>query len=332
MQEDKIKMKRNTTLVSKSNKGQKSGLWSRIKKNKFPYLLITPALIAMLLVHFIPIVSGLMMSFLKLNQFTLKEFLKAPFIGFENYRKVLFDADSVMRSGFIDALRNTAIFGLICSVLVICISLLLAVLLNRKFKFQGIARTLLMTPWIVPSFVVGMLWGFMWQQDGIINRILVDVLHITSEKQFWLTGPAVMVAIIVPTIWRQVPFVMLMLLAGLQQIPDDYYEAARIDGANAWRSFRHITLPLLRSVLSIQILYGIINYVYSYNIVSMMFGHGAGFPGKYGDLLMTNINRNSFQIWQFGPGAAATVVVMICVLGLVALWYRVFKTDLVVAE
>lgn len=325
-------MKRNTNLKNEANKGHEFTLWNKIKKNKFPYLLITPALIAMLLVHFIPIVSGIMMSFLKLNQFTLKQFLNAPFIGFENYQQVLFDSTSVMRSGFFDALRNTAIFGLICSILVICISLLLAVLLNRKFKFQGIARTLLMTPWIVPSFVVGMLWGFMWQQDGIINRILVDVLHITNEKQFWLTGPAVMVAIIIPTIWRQVPFVMLMLLAGLQQIPDDYYEAARIDGANAWRSFRHITLPLLRSVISIQILYGIINYVYSYNIVSMMFGHGAGFPGKYGDLLMTNINRNSFQIWQFGPGAAATVVVMICVLGLVALWYKVFKTDLVVTE
>lgn len=325
-------MKRNKKRDKKEDKRQGLGLFARIKKNKFPYLLITPALIAMLIIHFIPIVSGLAMSFLKLNQFTLKQFLKAPFVGLENYMTVLFDPNSVMRSGFLDALRNTAVLGSVCSVMVISISLLLAVLLNRKFKFQGIARTLLMTPWVVPSFVVGMLWGFMWQQDGIINRILVDILHITSEKPFWLTGPAVMVAIIIPTIWRQVPFVMLMLLAGLQQIPDDYYEAARIDGANAWLSFRHITLPLLRSVLSIQILYGIINYVYSYNIVSMMFGHGAGFPGKYGDLLMTNINRNSFQIWQFGPGAAATVVVMICVLGLVAIWYKVFKTDLVVTE
>lgn len=325
-------MKQNKGKEENKDKKYRSGLWTRIKKNKFPYLLITPALIAMLVIHFIPIVSGLAMSFLKLNQFTLKQFLKAPFVGLENYKTVLFDPTSVMRSGFLDALRNTAILGSVCSVMVISISLLLAVLLNRKFKFQGIARTLLMTPWVVPSFVVGMLWGFMWQQDGIINRILVDILHLAKEKPFWLTGPAVMVAIIIPTIWRQVPFVMLMLLAGLQQIPDDYYEAARIDGANAWLSFRHITLPLLRSVLSIQILYGIINYVYSYNIVSMMFGHGAGFPGKYGDLLMTNINRNSFQIWQFGPGAAATVVVMICVLGLVAIWYKVFKTDLVVTE
>ncbi|WP_033164983.1 sugar ABC transporter permease [Clostridium sp. KNHs205] len=316
----------------RSPKKKRTGMLERIRQNKLAYCLIAPAIIAMIVIHFIPIVSGIIMSFLKLNQFTLKKFLKAPFIGLDNYEAVLFDANSTIRSGFFDALRNTAIFGLICSILVISIAMLLAVLLNRKFRFRGIARTLLMTPWVVPSFVVGMLWGFMWQQDGIINRILVDILHLFPNKPFWLTGPAVMVAIIIPTIWRQVPFVMLMLLAGLQQIPEEYYEAAKIDGANAWRSFCNVTLPLLRSVLSIQILNGIISYVYSFNIVSMMFGHGAGFPGKYGDLLMTNINRNSFQIWQFGTGAAATVVVMVCVMGLVAIWYRVFQNDLVVDE
>lgn len=318
--------------ASNNNKLPKKGLIYQIKRNKLAYGLITPALIAMIIIHVIPIVSGIMMSFLNLNQFTLKKFLKAPFIGLGNYKTVLLDPNSTLRSGFFDAFRNTAIFAIICSILVISIGLLLAVLLNRKFRFQGLARTLLMTPWVVPSFVVGLLWGFMWQQDGVINKIIVDILHIFPEGTYWLTGPKVLVAIMIPTIWRTVPFVMLMLLAGLQQIPDDYYEAAEIDGANTWQKFRHITLPLLRSVLSVQILNGIINYVYSFNIVAMMFGHGAGFPGKYGDLLMTNINRNSFQIWQFGPGAAATVIVMICVLSLVGVWYKVFQNDLVVND
>ena len=318
--------------VSHSNNVPKKGLIYQIKKNKLAYALIAPALVAMLIIHVIPIVSGICMSFLKLNQFTLNQFLRAPFIGLDNYKAVLLDPNSTMRSGFFDAFRNTAIFAVSCSILVISIGLLLAILLNRKFKFQGLARTLLMTPWIVPSFVVGLLWGFMWQQDGIINRIIVDVLHIMPEKTYWLTGPKVLIAIMIPTIWRTVPFVMLMLLAGLQQIPEDFYEAAEIDGANTWQQFRNITLPLLRSVLSIQILNGIINYIYSFNIVAMMFGHGAGFPGKYGDLLMTNINRNSFQIWQFGPGAAATVIVMICVLSLVGVWYKIFQNDLVVND
>lgn len=312
---------------------RENSIIKNIRKNKFAYALIGPAVIAMVIVQLIPMIQGLYFSILKLNQFTLKQFLNAPFAGFDNFNKVLFDTSSNMRSGFLEALRNTGIYGFICSVLVIVLGLASAMVVNREFKFRGIARTLLLTPWVVPSYVVGMLWGFMWQQDtGIINRILVDWLHILPTKPFWLTGPNVLPAIIIPTIWRNVPLVMIMLLAGLQSISDDFYEAAEIDGANAAQKFRNITLPLLKPVIGIQMLFGMINYIYSYNIVSMMFGHGAGYPGKWGDLLMTNIQRNSFQTWNFGTGAAATIVVMICVLTLVWIWYRVFRDSLVVDE
>ncbi|WP_160691254.1 sugar ABC transporter permease [Clostridium sp. C2-6-12] len=311
----------------------KYSLIDTIRKNKFAYALILPAVIAMIIVQLIPMAEGLFFSVLKLNQFTLKEFLGAPFAGFDNFNKVLFDPTSNMRSGFLEALRNTGIYGVICSVLVIAIGLAAAMVVNREFKFRGIARTLLLTPWVVPSYVVGMLWGFMLQQDtGIINRILVDWFHILPTKPFWLTGSNVLAAIIIPTIWRNVPLVMIMLLAGLQNISDDYYEAAEIDGASGIQKFFNITLPLLKPVIGIQMLFGMINYIYSYNIVSMMFGHGSGYPGKWGDLLMTNIQRNSFQTWNFGTGAAATIVVMICMLILVGIWYRVFKDSLVVDE
>ncbi|NRT35607.1 carbohydrate ABC transporter permease [Clostridium beijerinckii] len=311
----------------------KFSLIENIRKNKFAYALILPAVIAMVIVQLIPMAEGLFFSVLKLNQFTLKEFLGAPFAGFDNFNKVLFDPTSNMRSGFLEALRNTGIYGIICSVLVIAIGLAAAMVVNREFKFRGIARTLLLTPWVVPSYVVGMLWGFMLQQDtGIINRILVDWLHILPSKPFWLTGGNVLAAIIIPTIWRNVPLVMIMLLAGLQNISDDYYEAAEIDGASEFQKFFNITLPLLKPVIGIQMLFGMINYIYSYNIVSMMFGHGSGYPGKWGDLLMTNIQRNSFQTWNFGTGAAATIVVMICMLIIVGIWYRVFRDSLVVDE
>lgn len=311
----------------------KYSIIDNIRKNKFAYALILPAVIAMIIVQLIPMAEGLFFSVLKLNQFTLKQFLGAPFAGFDNFNKVLFDPSSNMRSGFLEALRNTGIYGMICSVLVIAIGLASAMVVNREFKFRGIARNLLLTPWVVPSYVVGMLWGFMLQQDtGIINRILVDWLHILPSKPFWLTGSNVLAAIIIPTIWRNVPLVMIMLLAGLQNISDDYYEAAEIDGASEFQKFFNITLPLLKPVIGIQMLFGMINYIYSYNIVSMMFGHGSGYPGKWGDLLMTNIQRNSFQTWNFGTGAAATIVVMICMLILVGIWYRVFRDSLVVDE
>src|SRR5690606_13833777 len=191
------------------------------------------------------------------------------------------------------------------------------------------ARTLMLFPWIVPTYVVGLLWGFLWQQEvGLINIILVDWLHITDQKPTRLIGPNTMWAIIIPTIWRQWPFSMLMLLAGLQGIPKDVYEAAEIDGANAWHSFRRITWPLLKPVWAILILHGLIFNVYSFNIVIMMFGNGAGFPGKYGDLLMTALFRNSFQMWDFGTGAAMSSLLMLAMMTLVFLWYRIFKDQL----
>jgi multiple sugar transport system permease protein len=120
---------------------------------------------------------------------------------------------------------------------------------------------------------------------------------------------------------------MLMLLAGLQTIPDELNEAAVIDGASEWQRFWYITLPLLKPVWSILILVGLISNVYSFNIVIMMFGHGAGFPGEWGDLVMTNIFRNSFQLWQYSKGAAASIILMIVMIGVVALWYKVFGKE-----
>jgi multiple sugar transport system permease protein len=157
---------------------------------------------------------------------------------------------------------------------------------------------------------------------------LVDWLHILSEKPVWLIGPNTIWAIIIPTIWRQWPFAMLMLLAGLQNISKDVYEAAHIDGASPWQSFRHITWPLLKPVWAILILHGLIFNVYSFNIVIMMFGNGAGFPGKNGDLLMTNIFRNSFQMWDFGSGAAMSSLLMLGMVTVVFVWYRIFKDSL----
>jgi len=123
-------------------------------------------------------------------------------------------------------------------------------LVNREFKGRGIVRTALLMPWVVPSYVVGMTWGFLWRQDsGLINIILCDILHILPEKPYWLVGPNQIWAIIIPTIWRGLPLSMILMLAGLQSISPDYYEAADIDGANGWQKFWHITLPLLNLFL-----------------------------------------------------------------------------------
>jgi multiple sugar transport system permease protein len=290
------------------------------------YLFVLPTIIVMMLLHLVPILQGFYMSMLKLNQFTLHRFLGAPFIWFENYYNVLLNPNSPIRIGLFDAARNTLIYTIVVTMGTLVLGMMVALMVNREFRGKGFIRTLFLFPWVVPTYVTGLLWGFMWQKsNGIINVLLVDVFHILPSKPFWLIGFNTIWAIIIPTIWRYWPFSMLLLLAGLQNIPEELYEAADIDGASPWKKFWTITLPLLRPVWSILMLFGLIYNVYSFNIVIMMFGFGAGFPGEWGDLLMTNIFRNSFMQWNFGVASASSVMLMITMIIVVNIWFYFYR-------
>jgi len=292
------------------------------------YLMVAPALLGMLLVHYWPMLQGLYMAFLDLKLETLRLWLKAPFVGFANYRELLFDPHSTFRVGFWAAFRTTVLYALVVNFLTLGLGLLLAHVLNRPLFLRSLWRSLLLLPWVIPSYVVGLLWGFMWLKNGVINTFLVDVLHLLPEKPHWLIGPLTFFAIVIPTVWRGWPFVMLNYLAALQTIPQELYEAAKVDGATPWQRFRHITWPLLRPVTAVLVLYGFIGTFYGFNIVYMMFGHGAGYPGEWGDLIMTNLFRNTFGLWRFGLGAAASTLFLLAALLFVLLWYRVFREDL----
>ncbi len=299
------------------------------RRHRAAYTFLAPAALGILLLQAFPLLQGIYLSFLRSRKDLLLKYLSAPFIGLENYREILFNPNSPLRSGLGDAIRNTVVYTITVTAGTFAVGLAAALLVNRNFAGRGLARTLMLFPWIVPTYVVGLLWGFLWQQDsGLINLILVNGLHLFHTKPVWLIGPNTIWAIVIPTIWRQWPFSMLMILAGLQGISKDVYEAAQIDGANPWQSFFRITWPLLTPVWAILILNGLIFNVYSFNIVIMMFGNGAGFPGKYGDLLMTNVFRNSFQMWDFGGGAAMASLMMLAMFGLILIWYRVFRKHL----
>jgi len=187
----------------------------------------------------------------------------------------------------------------------------------------------MLAPWIVPSFVVAVLWQYMWQSDvGIINKILVDYTGILGERPVWLIGENSLWAIIIPSIWRGLPFAMLIFLAGLQAMPGELHEAAAIDGAGPFKRFRYITLPLLRPLIAVQLLFGVIYSTYQFAIPYVMFGNN---PGPDADLMMTLIVRQSFSNNLFGYGSAVSVLLMLAMLVWVAIWYRAFKRDLEVA-
>jgi multiple sugar transport system permease protein len=292
---------------------------------RFAWALIAPAAVFMLVVHVIPSLAGVFTSTLNLNTFTLRDLFGAPSAGLGNYDTLLFDDGSALRDGMFDALRNTAIYTFVVVSVTIAGGLGFALLLNRTFRGNRVARTLMIAPWVLPSFVVAVLWQLMLQSDaGIVNKVLVDYTGLLGEKPVWLIGGNSLWAIIIPSVWRGLPFATLIFLAGLQAVPRELHEAAAIDGAGAWRRFRFITVPLLRPLIAIQLLFGVIYAAYQFTIPYIMLGPN---PGSSADLVMTLVMRESFRNNLFGYGAAISVLLTLAMLVWVAIWYRGFRRD-----
>jgi multiple sugar transport system permease protein len=306
--------------------GPPAGPGHRPRRDRLPYWLIAPALVFMLLVHVLPAIGGFVLSLKKFNLFTFRELFGAPWNGLENYRSILLDSDNPLHTGFWGAVSNTAVYTFWTVAGTLVGGLAIALLLHRKMRGQRVVRTLMLVPWIVPSYVVAVLWSFMWQSDvGIVNKLLVDYTHLLGDRPVWLLGPNTMWAIVIPSIWRGLPLAMLIFLAGLQAQPQELHEAAAIDGAGPWRRFRHITLPLLRPLIGVQLLFGVIYATYQFAIPTVMFGSN---PGPDADLMMTFIVRQSFSNSLYGLGAAASTLLMLVMLVWVAIWYRAFRRDL----
>ncbi len=296
------------------------------RTNRFWWWLIAPALTLMVLIHLVPTGVGVYLGFLDLDTFTLRDPLGAPWVGFDNYAAVLTDSSSPLRDGVLEAGRNTLVYTVLVVAGTVGGGLGVALLLDREFPGRRAVRTLMLLPWVIPSFVVATLWQFMWQrEDGIINKVLVDYTHLLDKGPSWLLGDNTMWAIVVPSIWRGLPLPMLFFLAGLQAVPSELHEAAKMDGAGPLRRFRHITLPLLRPLIAIQLLFGTIYAAYQFTIPYVMLGSD---PGPHADLLMTLIVRQAFGNNLFGYGAAISTVLMLVMAVWVLVWYRTFRRDL----
>ncbi|WP_029215405.1 carbohydrate ABC transporter permease [Kallotenue papyrolyticum] len=308
----------------------------RLRRDRIAYLFIAPAVLMMLLVHIIPTLQGLYMSLLDVRQETLRLYLRAPFVGLRHYHNILegliFGGGNANIRGLAQATRNSLWFTLWLNVGTVGLGLVLALLLNRKFRGRGLARTLVLLPWIVPSFVVGLIWRFIWlQRGGLANQILVEWLGLVDRPIQWLLLENTRWALLLPAVWRNVPFTALLLLAGLQVIPGDLYEAAQVDGANAWQRFRYITLPMLKPNLAVIVMFGVVFNLFGfgpYNIATSMFGSTN--HGRYAELLIPAIARQTFSNQLYSYGAAASVLMMILAMLFILAWYRIFRNALTV--
>ena len=281
-------------------KKRKPGWW-------LPYALLAPAVIFELLIHVIPMVTGIWMSFLKLTRAYIANWGEAPFVGFQNYQVAL-DFNGAVGEALLRSFLVTCGFTVLVVGLAWGIGMAAAVALQKKFRGRGLFRTLFLVPYALPMYAGIIAWKFMLQKDtGAVNHFLYDNLGLGGEKPFWLIGDNAFISIVVVALWRLWPFAFLMLMAGLQSIPDDVYEASAVDGAAPLRQWRSITLPMLRPVNLVLILVMFLWTFNDFNTPFVLFGMA---QPPAGDLISFHIYNASFLNWNFGSGAAMSVLLL----------------------
>jgi len=292
------------------------GPWPRVT----PYLLLLPALVLELAVHLVPIVVGIWMSVKSLTQFFISNWSAAPYVGLRNYRTAL-NVDGPAGRDLLHSLAVTVAFTVLSVVLAWLQGMTGAILLQRPFRGRGLLRTLFLAPYALPVYAAVITWTFLFQRDtGLVNHVLVDQLHLSADRPFWLIGGNSFVALVVVSVWRTWPFALLCLTAGLQTVPTELYEAAAIDGAGFGRQLRNITLPMLRPVNRVLVLVLFLWTFNDFNTPYLLFGRAAPHAA---DLISVHIYQSSFITWNFGFGSAMSVLLLLFLLVVTAAYLLV---------
>ncbi|BCJ36803.1 ABC transporter permease [Actinocatenispora thailandica] len=275
-----------------------------------PYLLLAPAIIFELLVHVIPMLTGIGISFLKLNQFFLRNWLEAPFAGLSNYHYAI-DVNGSIGKALIWSFVVTIGFTILVVGISWVLGMFAAVMLQRSFRGRALLRTIFLIPYALPVYAGVIVWKFMLSRDnGMVNHLLAQ-LHITDGHTFWLIGNNAFASIVVVAVWRLWPFALLTLMAGMQSLPTDVYEAAAVDGAGMWQQFRKLTLPMLRGINQVLILVLFLWTFNDFNVPYTLFS--ASIP-KSADLISIHVYQSSFQNFNFGLGSAMSVLLLLFLL------------------
>jgi multiple sugar transport system permease protein len=276
--------------------------WWLRKRALVPALFVAPSVVYAVLFFAYPLAYGIIMSFERFD-FQAVVHGSGPLVGLTNYRQAI--ADPVT----LTAVRNTVIFTVASVVSQVVIGLGIAVLLNRSFFLAPLLRRLVLVPWLIPLVASGTVFSLLFgSENGFINNLLQQ-LHLISSPVQWLisTGPA-LAALILVNIWAGIPFNVIVLYSGLQDIDPVLNEAATVDGTTAFQRLRYVTLPLLRPVLLIVVMLGIIGTVKAFDIVWVMT---AGGPNNATQLMSTWAYTQAFSSFNFGEGAAISNLLLV---------------------
>jgi trehalose/maltose transport system permease protein len=236
------------------------------KQTRLAWLMLLPALAAVAFVAFYPLGQTIYYSFT--DQQFLAGIEPTRWVGLENYKDLIHD------TLFRDAIVLTVKFTLITVLFEFVLGMIIALVVNSGFKGRGVMRAMMLVPWAIPTVVAAQMWKWMYNDIyGVVNDAGVR-LHLLSHNVAWISQPnTALGSVAAVDIWKTTPFVALLLLAGLQVIPTELYEAARVDGASAWHQFWRITLPLLRPAILVALIFRTLDALRVFDVFNVFFGN-----------------------------------------------------------
>ncbi|MBC8426802.1 sugar ABC transporter permease [bacterium] len=285
------------------------------RTNRMALMFLAPAATVLLLVVAYPFLYNIGMSFTNWNMYHFRD---PSFNGLHNYGRLF------LEERFWTILLKTFLWTGVNLVFHFTLGLSAALLLNRRLPARPIYRALLILPWAMPQYISALTWRGMFNLEyGVIN-LLLGKLGIAPVGWFSGEGAAFSAAIIT-NIWLGFPFIMVVALGGLQSIPRELYEAARIDGASAWRQFRSITLPMLKPVLMPALVLGTIWTFNNLNVIWLVTDQGQ--PADKSHILVTFVYKAAFTYYRYGYAAAFSVMIFLILFSIVQVYHRVSREE-----
>jgi len=288
-----------------------------LRKYGFGYALLAPVVIYLVAFQFYPLFETIRISF---YDYSLISGNKMTFAGLDNYER-LFNSDR----NFWTIMFNSVIWVFGSTILQFMLAVPAALILSQKLRARGLWRGLMMVPWVSPVIIVGLIWKWIYDgHNGLLNHYLTDI-NLISENIIWLGDEFwVWPALLLTSAWKGFPYITLMLMAGLTGISKDMTEAAHIDGANAWKRFLHITIPLLKPIIYVT---GIITIIATWTKFEMIWALTNGGPGFTTSILPTYVYTNAFVYFDFGYGSAVATLSMLFVLIFALIYAKMFGKD-----
>ncbi|OYU10089.1 carbohydrate ABC transporter permease [Limnohabitans sp. WS1] len=291
------------------------------------WLFLTPMIVLMLIVAVWPLARSIWFSFTDTN---INDIAAGQFVGLENYfgEYGLFfnpnDEEGFWAGDWGVSIRNTFSFAVVSVILETLTGLGLALLLNQEFKGRAFVRTAVLVPWAIPTIVSAKMWGWMLNdQFGVINTLLLDA-GLISQKIAWTAEPSYALwTVVMVDVWKTTPFMALLILAALQTVPKDCYEAARVDGVHPLRVFWKITLPLIRQPLLVAIVFRLLDSLRVFDLIYVLTANGSTTISMSGF-----VRREMVEYGNMGFGSAASTSLFLIIMLTAILFLRLARVKL----